>query len=59
MMQDTSVWTTELQCFRCGKRLAPRFDFGAAFTKIVFVDGGDRRRHLCCRGCVRPGDRVV
>lgn len=58
-MQVTSYWTTELQCFRCGKKLIPRFDPEATLAKIVFIDAGDRRRHPCCKGCVRPTDRVV
>lgn len=58
-MQSAHAWTTELQCYRCGKRVMPRLEPETVTTKVVFIDAGDRRRHLCCKGCIRPGDRVV
>lgn len=59
LIQNPTSSSAELRCFRCGKRLMPKLEPGAAFTKIVFVDAGERRRNLCCKGCVRPGDRIV
>jgi hypothetical protein len=57
--RNPSGWTTELGCFRCGKRLLPIAEPGEVLTRMVFVHEGDRRRHLCCRKCVLPGDRLA